>query len=192
MPRFLRATLLVFGITALLASRVAAQTIDPARVFLSGEIRLTSDSPLLSVGSRVDQLDRDQLDYSIFVHELAAFVTKEIFPDSADEYEGTSLIPSRLTTEPIEHRSQFGSHCLLVLSRIRFGLPQLPTFGMMSGAEGGSSSVPAYMARAGTALLAVRQVWSAFKNDVEDTRSGFSLHPKLSARKLGIHLTFHW
>ncbi|HLG42627.1 MAG TPA: hypothetical protein VI643_04615, partial [Planctomycetota bacterium] len=141
-------------VTALFVSGASAQSIDPARVFISGEIRLASDSPLLTVGERVGRVDnQEQLDYAIFIHELAAYVTKEILPDSADEYEGTSLIPSHLTTEPMEHRSRFGTHCLMMLGQIRSGLPQFPAFGMISGAAGGSPSILAYIARAGTALL---------------------------------------
>lgn len=193
MSDFYRAILLGAASLTFFAGRVSAQGIDPARVYISGEIHVASDSPFLSVGDRLTPVgNQDQLDYAIFIHELAAYVTKEILRDSSDEYVGTSLIPSHLTTDPVDRHSEFGTHCLTVLGRIRSGLPDSPISGFLSGIDGGSPSVLAYMARAGTALLALRQVWFAYRNDIEDTRSGFSLNPKVGARKLGVSLTFHW
>lgn len=55
----------------------------------------------------------------------------------------------------------------------------------------GSASSLDHAARAVTAGLALRQVWSAFQNNVEDDRSGVSLNPRIGARRFGVNATFH-
>jgi hypothetical protein len=178
---------LAVALVGLSYAQASAEIVDPVKVFVSGELEI-SGSPLVAVGSRFNPGQSDQMDYAIFVHELAAYITKEILPDSADEYEGSSMIPSHLSTGMPEGRSRFGAHCLTVLGQIGSELPAIQVPYM----NGDSPSMLAQAARAGAALLAVHQVWSAFRNDVEDNRTGFSLNPKVSARKIGVNLTFHW
>jgi hypothetical protein len=87
-----------------------------------------------------------------------------------------------------EQRSEFGSHCLTVVARLGSVLPSLPR----SIATENAPTIADYAVRTGTALLVVRQVWSALRNDIENNRTGFSLKPKVSARRIGVNLTFNW
>ena len=58
------------------------------------------------------------------------------------------------------------------------------TIGSLSGVD--------YLRRVASTALVLRQIWSAFKNDVEDNRRGLSLKPKIGTRKVGVNLTLHW
>jgi hypothetical protein len=185
-----KATILGTLTLTLAAASASAEMPDPVDVFLSGRIQV-GPSPLLQVGERVSAYSPAQLDYAVFVHELVAYVTKEILPDAQDEYLESSEIPSRLSPGMPRGRSEFGAHCLIILGQIGthvspFAHSSLTTF------QAADPGVFSYIARAGTTLLAVRQVWSALRNDVEDKRSGFSLNPKVSGKKVGAYLTFRW
>jgi len=68
----------------------------------------------------------------------------------------------------------------------------LPYVGGASNLVIGEPSTLAYVARAATAGLALRQIWSAFQNDVEGNRTGVSLNPKVGSRRIGVNVTLHW
>ncbi|HSD11819.1 MAG TPA: hypothetical protein VLF14_12575 [Candidatus Binatia bacterium] len=127
------------------------------------------------------------VDYAVFATELVAFLTKEVLRESADEFDNT-LLGSHLSPSMPSQRSEFGSHCLTIITRLGSQLP-LPS---PSSSMVGSTSTLDYAVRAVTAGLALRQVWSAFRNHVEDNRSGVSLNPKIGARRVGVKLTFRW
>jgi hypothetical protein len=69
----------------------------------------------------------------------------------------------------------------------------LPSFAGASPAFAiGSPSNLDYLLRFASTALALRQIWSAFKNDVEDNRRSLSLSPKVGAHRVGVNLTLHW
>lgn len=127
------------------------------------------------------------LDYATFVLELLAFVAKEVLPDSQDEFP-ESLIGSRLSHSMPEQRSEFGSHCLTIVTHLRSAVPYFSA----SRAELGTSSTSALADPARPTALALRRMWSAFENGAADDRRDVSLNFKLGANKLGMSLTFHW
>ena len=145
---------LVLWILAVTSSSASAQTLGQREVFLSAGETTRSNSA--------------GIDYVTFAYELVAFVTKEILPDSHDEYPESPL-GSRLSRDMAERDSAFGKHCLTVVSQV-------------------GAALPWFSSRS----LALRQIWSAFKNDVEDNRRGLSLNPKVGAHKIGVNLTLHW
>ena len=129
------------------------------------------------------------MDYATFAYELISFITKEILPDSRDEYPESPL-GSRLTRDMTERHAAFGEHCLTVVSQVGAALPSFssssPDFSI------GSPSNLDYLLRVASTALALRQIWSAFKNDVEGNRRGLSLDPKVGAHRVGVNLTLHW
>ena len=127
------------------------------------------------------------LDYATFATELVAYLTKEILPDSANEFDN-SLLGSHLSPSMPDQHSEFGTHCLMIVTSIGKALPFPRALAEISG----EPSTLDYAARLATACLALRQVWSAFQNNVEDGRTGVSLNPKVSARRVGVSLTVHW
>jgi len=165
----------------------SAHTLRRTEIFLSsaGDGKAVS---LLSAGSSDAGGNSIGLDYALFANELVAYLTKEVLPDSANEFDG-SLLGSHLSRSLPELHSDFGSHCLKIVTQIGSALPF--STGPSSVAIDSPSALQ-YAARAATAGLALRQVWSAFQNDVEGNRSGVSLNPKVSARRVGVSLTFHW
>jgi hypothetical protein len=170
-----------------LSRPASAEGLGPTKIFLS----VNEQTPLFSFLTLGDGTSaggkRAGFDYAVFAAELAAYVTKEVLNDSAEEYRDSPL-GSRLSRDMPAQRSEFGSHCLTIVTQLRSALPSMPG----SVAVEDTPNVVDYAVRTGTALLVVRQIWSAFRNDIENTRSGFSLNPKVSARKVGINLTFHW
>jgi len=128
------------------------------------------------------------VDYATFAYELIAFVTKEILPDSHDEYPESPL-GSHLTRNTADPASPFGKHCLIVVSQVGALVPSLS--GASSFAIGSTSGFDDLL-RLGSTALALHQIWSALKNDVEGDRRGFSLNPKVGAHRIGVNLTFHW
>ena len=187
MHRVTEISFLVWAVSGVVAGSASAESIPPTRVFLSS----WSESPAVPLVALGDGASPDRnpagMDYAVFVSELAAFVTKEVLSDSSDEYRESPL-GSHLSRGMPEQHSAFGSHCLTVVTGLRSALPSMPG----SVALEDSPSPVDYAVRTGTVLLMFRQIWSAFRNDVEGNRSGFSLNPKVSARKVGINLTFHW
>lgn len=167
----------------LLSMPAAAQSLSQIDLRLSpaGQQRAI---PVFSVGA--PQARTIGLDYAVFATELLAYVTKEVLPDSSDEYR-KSLIHSQLTDHMPEHRSEFGSHCLEIVMQMGSALPAF---------HGGSAvmepSLVDYAVRTASAALALRQIWSAFQNNVEGGSNGLSLNPKVSARRFGVNLTLHW
>ncbi len=141
---------------------------------------------LLSASASAESTDRDgtletnpaALDYATFVLELLAFVAKEVLPDSQDEFP-ESLIGSRLSDSMPEKRSEFGSHCLTIVTRLGSAVPYLSASNDELGA--GSVSPPA-----------LRRMWSAFENGAGDDRRDVALNFKVGVNKVGISLTFHW
>ena len=116
--------------------------------------------------------------YATFALELLAFVTKETLPDSEDEFP-ESLIGSRLSRSMPEQRSEFGSHCLTVVTQLGSALPYL-------SARSADDSVHA------PAAPALRRMWSAFENGAGGVDRDLSLNFKVGANKVGTSLTFHW
>ena len=144
--------------------------------------------PLYSSGAGVPRINNPGLDYALFATELLAYLTKEVLHDSTDEYDN-SLIGSHLSRSMPDPRSEFGSHCLTIVTQLGAAMPFRA--GVASfGAD--DPSTLAYVARAAAAGLALRQIWSAFQNDVEGNRTGVSLNPKVGSRRVGVNLTLHW
>ena len=141
--------------------------------------------PGLSFGQPV--ASSDSLDYATFATELVAYLTKEVLSDSADEYVASPL-GSRWSSSMPDRRSEFGGHCLEIVGQLGSAVPRLmPGLGASS-----APSITTYALRAATAGLALRQIWSAFEHDVRGDRTGVSLDPKVSARRVGVNLTLHW
>jgi hypothetical protein len=188
--KFCRAATL--GFAALLAqsvtaTSVAAQMLGRTELFLSSAAENNAIS-LLSAGAGSRETSSREIDYAVFVTELAAFLTKEVFRDSANEFDNT-LLGTHLNRFMPDQHSEFGSHCLTIITRLGSQLaPPLRS----SNLAVGSPSLLDYVARAATAGLALRQVWSAFQNHIEGDRSGVSLNPKVSARRIGVNITVHW
>lgn len=189
------AALFVSLLLGVLAGPVAAQDLDPARLFLSSDLRVTGNPYLLTTEAAGRVTSPAELDYAIFVHELVAYVAKEVLPDAPDEYAGSSRIPSRLSAGPMpEHHSEFGAHCLIVLGQIGSKLPTIPTDSLSSLQPSGLS----YLMRTAGTVLAVQQLWAAIQNEIDgngekdDSRPGFSLNPKVGSSKVGAYLTIRW
>jgi hypothetical protein len=128
-------------------------------------------------------------DYALFATELIAYLTKEMLHDSMDEY-GNLLPGSHRSATLPERRSEFATHCLEVVTQLGSAVQG---FGSDSpDLVVGPPSALEYAARAGTAALALRQVWTALSNDVEAGRPGFSLKPKVAAGRFAINLTLRW
>jgi hypothetical protein len=170
-----------------MSAAASAQTLGQREVFLSsGDDKQVIS--FLSVGETTMSGSVD-MDYATFAYELIAFVTKEILPDSHDEYP-ESPIDSHLSRDTTERGSAFGKHCFTVVTQVGAALPSFssasPAFTI------GSLSGLGYLLRVASTALALRQIWSAFKNDVEDSRRGISLNPKVGVHKVGVNLTLHW
>jgi hypothetical protein len=58
----------------------------------------------------------------LFAAELLAFVTKEVFRESANEFDNT-LLGSHLNRSMSDQRYEFGSHCLTIITRLGTQLP---------------------------------------------------------------------
>ena len=172
---------LVFGTPA------HGQSLASTEVFLSSAAQSTA-MPLYSFGFGAPQIAKPGLDYALFATELIAYLTKEVLPDSPGEYDN-SLLGSRLSRSMPDSRSEFGTHCLTIVTRLGSALP---LGGAASTLGVGEPSTLAYVARTAAAGLALRQVWSAFKNNVEGNRAGVSLNPKVSSRRVGVNVTLHW
>jgi hypothetical protein len=177
----LTALLMVFGACAV----ASAEGMTRTQLFLSS----ANDSqalPFFQLGESATPASGN-LDYALFATELAAFLTKEVLHDSSSEYPNSPL-GSRWTSSMPDQRSEFGSHCLSIVSNIGSVMPRLtPATDSL-----GSPSVVNYVVRAATAGLALRQIWSAFERDVRSDRTGVALEPKVSARRVGVNLTLHW
>jgi hypothetical protein len=148
---------------------------------------------LLSTGTGTER--SAGVDYSAFAMELVAFLIKEVLHDS-NEFDRplrgpylSSSMPEQLSSYMPTQRSEFGSHCLTIITQLGSQLP-LPRSAPSLTVD--STSTLDYGVRALTAGLVLRQVWSAFQNHVEDNRSGVSLDPKVGTRRVGIKLTFRW
>lgn len=188
----IRAVTAALAGTLLLSSAASAQFRDPVDVFVSGHVSIGS-SRFLTVGEGVRRANAAEVDYAVFVRELVAFVTKEILPDSGDEYAHSSEIPSPLTHGPdLDFRmpkSRFGAHCLIILRQMGSSISP----GGAAFFADSSPSMLTYLVRAGTTALALEQIWSMFRNHASgDTRSRFSLDPKVGGRKIGAYLTVRW
>jgi len=170
-----------------LSTPVRAQSLGRTEVFLSSAGQAKAMS-LYSSGFIAPQPAGPGMDYALFATELVAYLTKEVLPDSPNEYEN-SLLGSRLSRSMPDSRSEFGSHCLTIVTRLGSALPYA---GGASNLVIGGPSTLAYVARAATAGLALRQIWSAFQNDVEGNRTGVSLNPKVGSRRIGVNVTLHW
>ena len=182
-----------FVVTLLLVEIASAQFRDPVDVFVSGHIGMGS-SPFLTVGERVRLASPGEVDYAVFLHELVAFVTKEVLPDADDEYAHSSDIPSALTHgSDLDFRlppSRFGAHCLIVLRQMGASLAPGSGSALLGHA---SPTLITYFMRTATTALALEQIWSMFRNHASgDTRSRLSLDPKVSAHKIGAYLTIRW
>ena len=178
---------LVLWILALTSAAASAQTLGHREVFFSAG----DDKQVISFLStgETTRSSSTGMDYATFVYELVAFVTKEILPDSHDEYPQSPL-GSRLSRDMTERDSAFGKHCLIVVREVGAALPWFSS-GSPDFTIGSPSSLDNLLRVASTAL-ALRQIWSAFKNDVEDNRRGLSLNPKVGAHRIGVNLTLHW
>jgi len=168
-----------------LALPASGQTWPRTQIFLasSGEAQTNS---LLSVGD-IATPSTPGVDYALFATELAAYLAKEILHDATNEYDG-SLLGSHLSRSMPDANSQFGNHCLVIVTRLGSALP----LSQSSGFTAESPTLLGGVARAAAAGLALHQIWSAFKNDVDGDRAGVSLNPKVSARRVGVNLTIHW
>jgi hypothetical protein len=193
------------GVAALLgllmtATSVRAQTLGRTELFLPSasvtaqipdrtelSLSLAGENKAISLFSTATG-HSSGVDYAVFATELVAFLTKEVLRESADEFDNT-LLGSHLSPSMPSQRSEFGSHCLTIITRLG---SQLPLRTSPSTSMVGSTSTLDYAVRALTAGLALRQVWLAFQNHVEDNRSGISLNPKIGARRVGVKLTFRW
>jgi hypothetical protein len=164
-----------------------------AQTFGRTEVLLTPGTAprgmtLYSSGALIPQVRQPGLDYALFATELVAYLTKEVLPDSSDEYDN-SLLGSKLTRSMPPAQSEFGSHCLTIVRHLGSLLPLSPSATSLAVDQ---SSTLGYLARAAAGGLALRQIWSAFQNDVEGNRAGVSLNPKVSARRFGVNVTLHW
>ena len=179
----LRAFLVVSGL--IVSGATAAEPVR-TEVFLTSAAGARTFS-LVSVtgGSAINATPH--LDYALFATELAAYLTKEILPDSSEEF-GDSPLGSRWTRSMSDSNSQFGDHCLKVVASIGSAVP-MPSFGSVTTT---SPSTAEYVLRGATAALALRQVWDAFTNDVQGNRTGVSLRPKVSSRRVAVNVTLHW
>jgi hypothetical protein len=181
-----------FGFAALLtqlvtATSVAAQKLGRTELFLSSAAENKAIS-LLSTGAGLRDASSSEIDYAVFATELLAYLTKEVFRDSANEFDN-SLLGTHLSRSMPDQHSEFGIHCLTIITSLGTQLaPPLRS----SGLAVDSPSLLDYAAKAATAGLVLRQVWSAFQNHIEGDRTGVSLNPKVSARRIGVNITVHW
>ena len=170
-----------------LGTPVGAQSLGQTEVFLSSAGRASAMS-LYSSAVSTPRVADPGLDYAVFATELVAYLTKEVLPDSADEYDN-SLLGGHLSRSMPQSNSEFGSHCLTIVTRLGSALPFQASMASLTADE---PSTLGYVARAAAAGLALRQIWSAFQNDVEGNRTGVSLNPKVSSRRVGVNVTLHW
>lgn len=178
---------LAIGLLALGSVPVFAQPADSIGRLLSSRI-VIGESSFVAPAELVEGADSGaRLDYAVFVHELVAFVAKEVLPNSGDEYARSSPMPSRLSDSMPYQRSNFGAHCLTVVTQLRSQVPALAGI----RASAGASTLDTLVGAGATALF-VRHAWSALQKDVEGDRSGFSLHPRLSPNRVMMNFTFHW
>jgi hypothetical protein len=70
-----------------------------------------------------------------------------------------------------ERRAVFGEHCLTVVGQVGEALPSFS--GLSPDITIGSPSNLDSLLRLASTALALRQIWSAFKNDVEDNRRAY-------------------
>jgi hypothetical protein len=183
--------LVIVGV--LLGGNAAAQGPPGLEAVVSGDRPLAAITLALSSDGDRPRVD-GSVDYTRFGHELVAWVLKEALPDSDDgrlpaAWKGPRLGPavwsgSRLGPAAVDHGSEFGSHCLAVLSELHGRI--LPP---ASGPELPSLAPGALV---GMAFVAIGEVWSPLRKHVEGRRSGFSLEPKVGSRRLGLHFTYHW
>jgi len=177
----------VFVYALLLCASARAQTSGSTQIMLA-PWNASSGMTLYSSGAVAPQVRSPGLDYALFATELVAYLTKEVIPDSVDEFDN-SLLGSKLTRSMPPTSSEFGSHCLMIVRSIGSTLP----FRAGPSSLGvGQPSTLSYAARAVAGGLALHQIWSAFQNNVEGNRAGLSLNPKVSARRVGVNLTLHW
>ena len=167
----------------LLPQHAAAQT--RVQLFLTGAAG-QAVTPRAHFGSGAVATER--LTFSLFAAELGAFLAKEIISDSDEEFR-SSPIPSRLNSVAPESRSEFGTHCLTIVTKIGDSLPSL---GFSSAERDLSASVATAALETAATSLALREIWSAFRKDIEGDRRGFSLDPKVGARQVRVNLVFHW
>lgn len=174
--------------TLFAAAPASAQLLHHSQVYLSS----TSQAPLITFfGDKTPPTVAAgaHLDYALFATELIAFVAKEVLHDSRDEYQG-SLLGSHLTaTMPAQH-SEFGAHCLNVVSHIGSVIPSFD--GHSATLAESSPTLFDYAARAATTALALRGAWSAFTSDSSENRTQFSLSPKVSAHRFAVNFTVEW
>lgn len=169
----------------LVASRAGAEPVR-TEIFLSSAAGTRAFS-LVSSGERPLVERSGQLDYALFATELVAYLTKEILPDSSEEY-SESPLGSRWNRSMPSTDSRFGEHCINIVTRIGSAIPR-PSFRSLAESPPSAEEVAL---RGATAALALRQIWDAFTNDVEGNRSGVSLRPRVSTRRVGVNVTFHW
>jgi hypothetical protein len=169
-----------------LAPSARAQTWHRPEIFLTSAGQ-TRTMTLVSAGDFLAPAPA-AVDYAVFVTELAAFLTKEVLHDTHDEYDG-SLLGSHLSSTMPDANSEFGSHCLTIVTRIGSALPfSSPSSSLVAEPP----TLLGAVARTAATGLALHQIWSAFKNDVENNRAGVSLNPKVSSRRVGANVTIHW
>lgn len=170
------------------ATAASAQRIGRTEVFLSSADTSRMVTFFGSAGAPTAAPSAG-FDYAVFAAELVAYLTKELVPGSADEYR-YSLLGSHLSPTVPKPRSEFGSHCLEVVTRLGSAVRGLG--GDSPGLGAARPSALAYAARAGSTALVLREMWTAFKNDVEDTRHGVSLKPKVGGGRFSVSFTVRW
>src|SRR5215468_859837 len=72
------------------ATSVAAQTHGRTELFLSSAAE-NKAMTLFSTGTGSGQADSAEVDYAVFATELIAYLTKEVFRDSANEFDNSLL-----------------------------------------------------------------------------------------------------
>lgn len=169
----------------LLLATASAQSLGTTEISLVFPDGKRARSPSLPAGNSLTMKGgASPLDYTAFAWELLAFVTKEVLSDSRDEYPG-SPIGSRLSASMPEGRSEFGRHCLTVVTGLGDALP--------FDVELAGSAVPLDdLWHAAGGAVAIRRLWSAFEDDAGDDRRSISLKPKVKTNKVALSLTFHW
>ncbi len=187
MHRRPRVLALALATTAFFAGHAVAEPIRGVGISLTTGSGRAIVSSIDDAGRTSWPRGAARLDYAVFAYELLAYVAKEVLPDSPEEY-FESPIGSHLSRDLPEHRSEFGSHCLMVIADFRSGLSAAAGDPVLDARPGALD----YAVEAATAALALRQLWSAFRNDLTREHSGFALDPKVGARKIGLHLTFRW
>lgn len=172
-----------------LCAPASAQTLSKTEVFLSSAASGHAVA-FFAPGERAAVAGAASgLDYAVFAAELVAYLAKEVIHDSTSEYEQSPL-GSRWSRAMPEERSEFGSHCLTVVTRLGSAIPSF-TANRASLIVAPPSALD-YAVRSATAALALRQVWRVLTDEVEGNRGGISLKPKVGTRRVGVNLTFHW